>query len=47
MMKNKLLLGQNKRKEQIIDICFEILKFWLANPDKTLSWVLKELGKIN
>jgi hypothetical protein len=43
MSKNPLLA--DKRKEEIVDIVFDILKLWLANPDKTLSWVLNKLNE--
>ena len=37
-------MSDDKRKEFIVDLCFKIMKLWLANPDKTLGWVLKELN---
>lgn len=37
---------KEKRREEIVDIGMKIIHFWLKNPSKSLTWVLKELGKI-
>jgi len=37
-------MTKEQRQKEIIDICFEIMKLWMANPNQTLSWVLKELN---
>lgn len=32
-----------KRKEEIVDFCFAIMRFWFKYPDKSLAWVLSNL----
>jgi hypothetical protein len=36
-------MTKDQRTKEIVDICFEIMKLWMANPDWTLLEVLKQL----
>jgi hypothetical protein len=38
-------MTKDQRAKEIVDVCFAIMKLWMANPDKTLSWVLKKLNE--
>lgn len=45
MRKNQLSEDDRKRRIEIVDFGLQLIRFWLDNPDKDITWILIKLDE--